>query len=105
MCASFLSADGDLARVGRQNSCRASDLGSTLGIRALSPRLPVHGPVVQLARSSRSDTSKDTEILVLGHEVSILRHQVTRPNPDWADRAMIAALGGYCPDTFGCIGS
>jgi putative transposase len=42
------------------------------------------GWVVLLARS---DTSKDVEILVLRYEIAVLRRQVTRPKPDWADRA------------------
>jgi hypothetical protein len=45
-----------------------------------------------LALLARNDTSKDVEILVLRHEVAVLRRQVVRPKPDWADRAMIAAL-------------
>ena len=32
----------------------------------------------------RSQASKDTEIMVLRHEVAILRRQATRPRPDWA---------------------
>ncbi len=46
---------------------------------------------------ARSDTSKDVEILVLRHEVSILRRQVARPKPDWADRAVITALARLLP--------
>ena len=53
------------------------------------------GWVVLLARS---DTSKDVEILVLRHEIAVLRRQVTRPKPDWADRAVITALVRLLPE-------
>jgi putative transposase len=46
---------------------------------------------------TRSDASKDVEILVLRHEVTVLRRQVSRPKPHWADRAMIAALARLLP--------
>jgi hypothetical protein len=41
---------------------------------------------------SRASASKDVELLVLRHEVAMLRRTHPRPKLDWADRAVIAAL-------------
>jgi len=50
-----------------------------------------------LALIARSDAAKDTEILVLRHEGAVLRRQVARPQPDWAGRAVLAALAQLLP--------
>jgi putative transposase len=54
----------------------------------------VFGWLVLLARSQ---ASKDAEIMILRHEVAVLRRQVARPKVDWADRAVLAGLARLLP--------
>jgi putative transposase len=45
----------------------------------------------------RSEASKEVEILVLRHELAVLRRQVPRPRHERRDRLLLAALSGLLP--------
>src|SRR6187551_2909295 len=50
-----------------------------------------------LALLARSDATKDAEILILRHEVAVLRRTNARPTLTWLDRAMLGAPSRLLP--------
>ena len=50
-----------------------------------------------LVLRTRSDSSKDIEILVLRHQLAVLQRRTPRPRTTWTDRALTAALTRLLP--------
>jgi putative transposase len=50
-----------------------------------------------LALLARGDAAKDLEILVLGHQLTVLRRKTPRPKLEPADRALLAAISRVLP--------
>jgi putative transposase len=74
------------ARVGRIGGMAFSFL--YLAVRAL---------LGALVRSRRGLEIKDIELLVLRHELDVLRRQVARPKLGMADRALVSAAAVHLP--------
>src|SRR5487761_237753 len=57
----------------------------------------VHRTSGLLGLARRDAIAKDAEILVLRHQVAVLRRQVGRARFTWSDRALVALLAGLIP--------
>jgi putative transposase len=56
-----------------------------------------------LTQLARDDGVKDVELLILRHQVAVLRRQVTRPKLEPADRVVLAALSLSSPRFDGAV--
>ena len=50
-----------------------------------------------VAQLARGGATKDLELIVLRHQLRVLRRQVPRPRPEPADRALLAAISRVLP--------
>ena len=66
----------------------------------MSPRLPYLifcRLLAWLALLTRSRAALHAEILILPHEIALLRRTGAKPRPDWSDRAILAGSPACCP--------
>ncbi len=88
-------ADGEQAQAGQPERHGALDraAGAVAGLTDAEDLAGVgEGDLGWLVLLARSIASKDAELLVLRHQVAVLRGGNPGPHLDWDDRATVAAL-------------
>jgi len=58
-------------------------------------------PIQLLVMLARGDAAKDLELMVLRHQLAVVRCQLLRPRLEPADRALLAASAASCPEPAG----
>ena len=89
----------------QRDRCERTDLALTVvSPRSMISRRGLRLAYLMLARTlswlallARTDAAKDVEILVLRHEIAVLRRHNPRPKLSWADRALLSALSRLLP--------
>ena len=87
-------------RLRRQPTSQSRLAGRPAGSPAVALRLAylmLARVLSWLALLARTDATKDVEILVLRHEVAVLRRHTPRPRLTWVDRALLSALSRLLP--------
>jgi putative transposase len=89
--ACWFVSDGSSVRSGPVDSPGPSRVLSKLAYLAVCRSMQA------LVLLARGDAAKDLEILVLRHQLSVLRRQISRPRFEPADRALLAAVSRMLP--------
>jgi putative transposase len=70
-------------------------------VRSKLACLTVRRSVQLLVLLARGEAAKDLELLVLRHQLTVLRRQLPRPKLEPADRALLAAVSRALPGPAG----
>jgi hypothetical protein len=79
----------------------AGPVGTMDAVNASLVYLLVRQVLQMLTQLARDGGAKDVELLVLRDQVAVLRRQVHRLDLQPADRVVLAALSGCCPEPAG----
>jgi putative transposase len=66
-------------------------------VRSKLAYLTVRRSVQLLVLLARGEAAKDLELMVLRHQITVLRRQLPRPKLEPADRALLAAVSCALP--------